>query len=41
MTPSTPLEERGKRENIVKIMVESINILEVECAQIYTKNMGV
>jgi DNA repair exonuclease SbcCD ATPase subunit len=41
VTPSTPLEEREKREQRLTTIVESINNLEVECAHLYTKTMGI
>jgi hypothetical protein len=39
--PSTPLEEREKRKQTTTTVVENIKNLEVECAQLYTKTMGV
>jgi hypothetical protein len=41
MTPRSPLEEKEKTNKIMKIVVEIIKTLEVECAHIYTKTMGV
>jgi hypothetical protein len=41
MTPSTPPKERETREKTMTTMVESIKTLELECAQVYTKIMGI
>jgi hypothetical protein len=38
--PITPLEEREKREKLVKTTIENIKSLEEECAKLYIESMG-